>query len=375
MNDNSSNTDRNSRVIRVSIVGIIVNIILAVFKALTGVLTRSIAITLDAVNNLSDALSSVITILGTLYAKKAPDKEHPLGHGRAEYLSASVISLIILYAGITSFIESVKKIIHPEVPEYGKWSVILLVVAVITKILLGLYTEHSGKKYNSDSLIASGKDAITDAYISIATILAAIIFIIWNISIEAFLGLFIAFIIIKSGVELLKGTLSEILGERISPELSQNIKNALIENENVIGAYDLLLHNYGPDKFYGSVHVEVKDTLNADQIDDLSRELTHKIYDRYGVILEAIGIYAINTDDPVVAEMQLDIMNTIHSHDYILQTHGFHVDFDPKTIYVDVIIDFAAPNRTELYEHIRDEIQGKYPDFNLKMVLDVDVSD
>ncbi len=375
MNDKNLSVDRNGRVIRVSIVGIIVNIILAVFKALTGVLTRSIAITLDAVNNLSDALSSVITILGTLYAKKAPDKEHPLGHGRAEYLSASVISLIILYAGITSLIESIKKIIHPEVPEYGKWSVILLVIAVITKILLGLYTEHSGKKYNSDSLIASGKDAITDAYISIATILAAVVFIIWNISVEAFLGLFIAVIIIKSGVELLKGTLSEILGERISPELSQNIKNALIENENVIGAYDLLLHNYGPDKFYGSVHVEVKDTLNADQIDDLSRELTHKIYDRYGVILEAIGIYAINTDDPVVAEMQLDIMNTIHSHDYILQTHGFHVDFDPKTIYLDVIIDFASPNRTELYEHIRDEIQGKYPDFNLQMVLDIDVSD
>lgn len=375
MNSAVSEVTRDKKIIRVSITGIAVNIVLAVFKALTGIVTNSIAITLDAVNNLSDALSSVITILGTLYAKKAPDREHPLGHGRAEYLSASVISLIILYAGITSFIESFKKIIHPEIPEYGHTSIIILVAAVIAKVLLGLFTEKSGKKYNSDSLIASGKDAITDAYISIATIIAAFIFIIWNFSIEAYLGLFIALIIIKSGIELLTGTLSEILGERISPELSQNIKNMLIANEKVYGAYDLLLHNYGPDKFYGSVHIEVEDTLNADEIDDLARELTHKVYEKYGVILEAIGIYAINTSNPETAKMQQKIMNIIHSHDYILQTHGFHVDYEPKTIYVDVIIDFSAPNRPALYEHIRDEIQSEYPDFTLNMVLDIDASD
>ena len=366
---------RDKKIINVSITGIVVNMILAVFKALTGIVTNSIAITLDAVNNLSDALSSVITIIGTLYAKKAPDKEHPLGHGRAEYLSASVISIIILYAGITSLIESIKKIITPEIPEYGHASIIILAVAVVAKILLGLFTERSGKKYNSDSLIASGKDAITDVYISLATIVAAFIFIFWNLSIEAYLGVVIALIIIKSGIELLTGTISEILGERISPELSQNIKNMLMANEKVYGAYDLLLHNYGPDKFFGSVHVEVEDTLNADEIDDLARELTHKVYNEYGVILEAIGIYAINTSNPVTAEMQRKVMNIIHSHDYILQTHGFHVDYEPKTIYVDVIIDFSAPDRSKLYEHIRDEIQTEYPDFKLNMVLDVDASD
>ncbi len=366
---------RDKKIIRVSITGIAVNIVLVIFKAAVGFISNSIAITLDAVNNLSDALSSVITIAGTRYAKKAPDREHPLGHGRAEYLSASVISLIILYAGLTSLIESIKKIIDPEMPEYSSWSIIILVAAIIAKLILGIYTQKAGKNYNSDSLKASGKDALTDALISAATLAAAVIFMLWGKSTEAYLGVLIALIIIKSGIELIRDTISEILGERISPELSQNIKNTLQENEAVMGAYDLLLHNYGPDRFFGSVHIEVKDTLNADQIDDLTRELTHRIYGEYGVVLEAVGIYAVNTDNPVTAAMHRDIMDIIHSHEYILQTHGFHVDYDPKTIYVDIIIDFSCPDRSALYDHIREEVQEKYPEFNLKMVLDVDVSD
>ena len=329
----------------------------------------SLAITLDAVNNLSDALSSGITIFGTMYAQKAPDREHPLGHGRAEHLSAFLISIIILYAGLTALIESVKKMLFPKIPEYSRLSVIILFSAVTAKIFLGIYTIKAGKKLNSEALIASGKDALSDVFISASTIAAAFIFIFFHISIEAYLGAVISLIIIKSGLDLLGQTLNEILGARISPELSRDIKNTLISNDQVYGAYDLLLHDYGPEKYHGSVHIEVDDSLNADEIDDLSRKLTRKVYNEHGVILEAIGIYAVNTSNPVILDMHRKIMNVIHSHDYVIQTHGFHVDFDPNIIYIDVIIDFSAPYRTELYEQIRSEIQDHmYLIYSLNML-------
>ena len=367
--------DRDKKIVRVSEVGIAVNVGLAASKAIIGFVTNSIAITLDAVNNLSDVLSSCITIFGAKYAQKAPDREHPLGHGRAEQLSALLISIIILYAGLTALIESVKKIIFPEVPKYTALSIALLFIAVFAKILLALFTERAGKKLNSEALIGSGKDAVSDVLISASTIVAAFIFIVFGISTEAYLGIIIACIIMKSGIEMLSKTLSQILGARISPELSRNVKRTLTENPLVYGAYDLMLHNYGPDKYLGSVHIEVEESLNADEIDDLSRELTRRVYNEHGVMLEAIGIYAVNTSDPQTLEMHKKIMAKVHSHDYVLQTHGFHVDFNPNVIYADVIIDFSAPDRAALCEEIQQEIRQLYPDFEVNMILDTDVSD
>ena len=158
--------NRDAVIIRTSRIGIMTNVFLAAFKALVGLASRSIAVTLDAVNNLSDALSSIITIIGTKLAGKEPDKKHPLGHGRIEYLSAMVVSGIVLYAGITSAVESVKKIIHPEVPDYSTISLFIIAVAVGVKIVLGRYVKGQGEKVNSGSLVASGSDAMFDAVLS-----------------------------------------------------------------------------------------------------------------------------------------------------------------------------------------------------------------
>ena len=166
---------REKTIVKTSILGIISNFFLAGFKAFAGLVSNSIAITLDAVNNLTDALSSVITIVGTKLAGKKPDKKHPYGHGRIEYFSATIIAAIILYAGITSLVESVKKIIYPETPDYSVVAIIIVSVAIIVKILLGLYFRKVGKKVKSDSLIGSGNDALTDSIISVATLVSAII--------------------------------------------------------------------------------------------------------------------------------------------------------------------------------------------------------
>ena len=185
---NGIETSREKTIVKTSVIGIVANVFLAGFKAVIGLMSNSIAIVLDAVNNISDAGSSLITIVGTKLAGREPDKKHPFGYGRIEYLSAMIISVIVLYAGITSFVESVKQIIHPETPDYNAVSLIIVAVAVVVKILLGRYVKSVGVKVNSDALINSGEDATLDSVISASTLVAAGIFLIFHVSLEAWLG-------------------------------------------------------------------------------------------------------------------------------------------------------------------------------------------
>ena len=208
---------REKVIIRTSVISIITNILLAGFKAAIGLLSNSIAVILDAVNNLSDALSSVITIVGTKLAKKKPDKKHPLGYGRIEYMSALVIAGLVLYAGITSLAESIKKILSPEIPEYSNVSLFIILTAVIVKLVLGTYVRNKGQEVNSGSLTASGKDALFDAIISTSVLASAIIFLISGLSLEAYVGVIISLVIIKAGFEVMSETVSDILGRRPDP--------------------------------------------------------------------------------------------------------------------------------------------------------------
>ena len=273
----NKNNEREKIVIKTSVIGIITNVFLAAFKAGIGLLSNSIAIVLDAVNNISDAGSSIITIVGTKLAGKAPDKKHPFGHGRIEYLSAMMIAVIILYAGTTSLIESVKQIIKPETPDYNPTSLIIIAVAVVVKIVLGAYVKKVGEKVKSDSLVNSGADATLDAVISFSTLVAAVIFMVFNLALEAYLGAVIAVIIIKSGIEMLKGTISQLLGEQNDLEVAKAIKKTVMGFKNVLGVYDLILNNYGPNRWNGSLHIEVPDTLSVVELDQLLREISVKV--------------------------------------------------------------------------------------------------
>ena len=367
--------DREKIIVKTGVIGIITNILLAAFKAVVGILSNSIAITLDAVNNLSDAMSSTITIIGTKLAGKKPDKKHPMGHGRIEYISAAIIAMIILYAGITSLIESVKKIIDPVTPEYGTVALVVIAVAVVVKIILGTYVKKTGDKVNSDALKASGKDALFDSVISTSTLVAAIVFLITGVAIEAFLGALISLIIIKSGIDTMRETLSQILGERVNSELTRDIKSTVCKVEGVKGAYDLILHNYGPDRYLASVHIEVDEHTTAARIDAITREIQHAVLEAHGVIITTVGIYADNTSDDEINNMRNKIFHIIRSHDNVLQIHGFFVDKEKKKISLDYIMDFAADDLKGEYCKIYDEIKAEYPDYDLTLNLDVNVSD
>ena len=368
-------TSRDKIIIRTSVIGIAANVFLAAFKAAVGLTANSIAIVMDAVNNLSDAASSVITIVGTKLAGKEADKKHPFGYGRIEYLSAMVISLLVLYAGITAFVESVKKIIHPDTPDYSAAALIIVAVAVVVKIVLGRYVKRVGEKVNSDSLVNSGADATMDSVISAATLVAAGIYLLFHISLEAWLGAIIAAVIIKSGVEMLRDTLSKILGERADAQLGRDIKATVTAYPEVSGAYDLVLHNYGPDAFNGSVHIEVPDTLSADDLDKLLRKIMVEVYQKHNVILTAIGVYSVNTKDPEAAAAREKVAQIVTAHPHVLQMHGFYLDRAEKTIRFDVVVSFDAQDRGQVVREICEKVQAEYPDYKLQVAMDTDFSE
>ncbi len=366
------NNMREEVIIKTSIIGIIANVFLVIFKALIGFLSNSIAIILDAVNNLSDALSSIITIIGTKLASKAPDKKHPLGHGRIEYLSAMIIAALVLYAGITSAIESINKIINPEKAEYTAVTIIIISAAVVVKLILGIYVKKQGKKVNSGALVASGTDALFDAVISISVLASAIVFITTGISLEAYVGVIISLVIIKSGIDMMKDTLSEILGKRVDRQIMQDIKATICEEEEVFGAYDLILHDYGPDKYVASVHVEISDTLTARQIDVLARSIANRVYQKHNVLMAGVGIYAVNTTDEEIIELRKKVSAVAMSFDGVLQTHGFYVDDEKKAIFMDVIIDYEIADRKGLVEKINQRLSELKPEYEWNVTLDID---
>lgn len=366
---------REKEIIKVSIIGIIANLFLAAFKVVIGSLTNSIAITLDAVNNLSDVLSSIITIIGTRIAGRKPDKKHPLGHGRVEYLSAGLIAIIVLYAGITSLVESVKKILNPSEPEYTNIALIIVAVAVVVKLVLGSYVKSKGKKLNSDSLVASGEDARLDAVISASTVVAALIYIFWGVSLESYLAALISLVIIKAGYEMISETLSEIIGERIDKDVIDELKQTIMEFEDVYGVYDVVLHNYGPDTLIGSLHIEVLDTYTAGQLDELQRHLMKAAYDKNNIILAGISVYARNSKDDRAKQDFEKVRHLVMSHKYVLQMHGFYINYEEKIMNFDIILDFDSPNRNEEYMHILSDVQAAFPDFAIGITLDLDVSD
>ncbi|MBR6005821.1 MAG: cation transporter [Clostridia bacterium] len=369
---NKNSAPRDKVIVRTGITGIAVNVLLAAFKAAVGMATRSIAITTDAVNNISDAASSVITIIGTKYAGRPADKKHPFGHGRAEYLSAMIISVLVLYAGITAFVESVKKIIHPVTPEYPAASLIIVVAAIITKILLGLFVKRTGEKVNSDSLVNSGKDALLDSVISASTLAAAVIFLFFNVSVEAWLGAVIGVIIVKSGIDMLRETISKILGESADTQFAADIKKEILSFPEISGAYDLVLHNYGPENYTGSVHIEIPDTLDADGLDKLTRKVTVKINEKFGVILTGVGIYSVNTKDPAAIEAREKVRTIVMKNQYVTEFHGFYIDETEKTIRFDAVVSFDAPDRNAVCEEITQEVQRQFPGYALQVVMDTD---
>lgn len=342
---------------------------------MVGLMSNSIAIVSDAVNNLSDALSSIITIIGTKLAGKAADREHPYGHGRIEYITSLLVSAIVLYAGLTALIESAKKIFTPEEVDYEAVTLVILVAGIVVKFALGLYVKKKGHEVKSDSLVASGADAFNDAILSISVLTSAVIYLLFGVNLEAYVGVLVSAFIVKAGVELVKEAVNSMLGVRVESELAKAIKREVVKEEEVEGAFDLVLTDYGPDKYLGSVHIEVPDTLSVAEVDRISRRITKRVAEKYGVVLHTIGVYSINTQDAEVIAAKKRVEEIVFAHSEILQMHGFYLDKKAKTLSFDIIIDFRAKDREAIYREIYDQVQREFKEYELEITLDIDVSD
>ncbi len=372
----SKDADRDVQIVRTSIVGIVANVALAAFKAIVGLLSNSIAIVLDAVNNLSDALSSIITIVGTRIASRRADRKHPYGHGRAEYLTTIVIAVIVLWAGITSLVESVQRIIHPEPATYEATTLMVVAVAVVAKIVLGRYVKGRGEALGSDSLVASGTDATMDAVISASTLVAAGINMAGGPGLEAPLGAVISLVIIKAGYEILREAIDKVIGERVDADVSRAVKDAICSVNGVLGAYDLTLNDYGPQRLQGSVHVEVDEGASARDIDRMAREVQLRVLQRTGVLIHTVGVYSSNAGDHgEVADMRRFVEALVEQDEHVLEAHGLYVDDVAKTVRLDIVVSYAAEDRDAVYQQFVSRLEERFPDYRFLTVLDPDISD
>ena len=365
--------ERDSLVVRTSITGIIANLVLAAFKFFAGLMAHSMAIQADAINNMSDAASSIVTIVGTKLAAKPADKKHPFGYGRMEYLSSMVIGTLVLFAGLHPLRDAVKAIFNPgTLPDYSHITLLVVSGAVIVKILIGRLFVSTGKKTNSDALVNSGKDALFDSILSASTLVGAAVYLILGVSVEPYVAVLISLFIIKAGIEMLFETVSKLLGESGDFEKAEEIKKTIMAFEGVEGVYDLVLNNYGPDAFSGSVHIAVPDTYSAWDIDDLIRDIQVKVYHEHKVILNAVGVYSINTKDPFYAKAEDKVISIVKENEFVRQIHGFHMNRERKTIRFDVVISFDAKNRVAVYNEIYSQVQKAFPDYTVQMALDTD---
>ena len=365
--------NREKQIVKVSIVWIVTNIALVIFKAFIGFISNSIAIILDALNNLSDVLSSTVTIVWIKLSSKKPDKEHPYGHGRIEYFSAIIIAMLILIAWLIALKESVLKIIHWDKAEYSVYMLIIIIAAIITKIFLWRYVKRKWQKLNSWSLIASGIDAINDAFISISTLIAAIISMIWWFSLEWYLWAIISLFIIKTAFSLLKESVNDVIWVRADQELVNKLKTKISSYEWVLWVYDLILHNYWPNNIIAMAHIQVNDEMKAKKIHRLTRTISTDIFTESGIIL-TLGIYACN-DEWIYGDMQKRLNEIIKKHKSVIQMHGFYVDEKVNTVYFDLIFNFDEKKPEKIVKDIKNEIKKDFPQYEYNVIIDTDFSE
>ena len=371
--------NREKTIIRTSVIGIIANILLVGFKATIGFIAGSISIVMDALNNLTDALSSIITIIGTKLSNKKPDRKHPFGHGRVEYITSTIIAALILFAGGLAIYESITSIVtyfssgDKTLPEFTIVSLVIIGVAILVKVGVGIFYKIQGKKVQSEALKASGTDALFDAILSTATLVGAIFAYTLGWYVEGYLGIAIGLFIIKSGIDVLRSSFSSIIGERHDPEETKSILADISSVPGVKGAYDLIIHSYGPNKYVGSVHIGVDGGLSAKEIQIIERNIAALMASKYNMFM-TVGIYADNVDGKLSNEIRSKIQEFMKNNANILQMHGFFVDEVQKFCNFDLVFSFNEQEPEKRIDEIRNILEEIYPDMTFYIQLDRDYS-
>ena len=359
---------------KASITGILCNLALFVLKLVIGSAGHSLSVVADAFNNMTDFVSSFVSLVSVQLSGKPADREHPFGHGRIEYFAAIIIAIIVLMAGMASMIESVKKILHPTLPQYDTIMLVVIVVAIVVKILLGTYVRRTGHELRSDALIASGADALFDAIVTLSTLVSAIIMLLWQMNLDGWFGVLISLVILKAGLEMLASPINELLGSHVPREFVTKLKREVMSFDQVLGIYDIIMNNYGPDTYIGSIHVNVPDTMTAREIHRLTREITLRIYEKFGAVV-TVGIYAVSRGDSTEGRLQHDVMQMAAHCAHVTQVHGYYYYEDQQLITIDVVPDDEVTDNDAFARTMSETLHSAFPHQRFSIVVDRNYSE
>lgn len=360
---------REQAIVRASLVGIFGNLALTLFKFIVGFASHSIAIILDGVNNATDALSSIITIVGTKLAGRRPNRAHPFGFGRLEYVTSVIIAVIILAAGVISLRESIDKILHPANTNYTAITITVIVVAIVAKIVIGVYFHRRGKATNSQALIASGIDSDYDAVLSAGTLVVAIAQLVWNANIDGVVGLIISLVVCKAGIEVLGQALAPLIGTREDDKFGREIREYVESFPEVQRAETLILDNFGPNEIIGSIKIEVADTLTARTISELSRKIEAGVREKFNVML-VVGINAVNAIG-TFAEVRQKLEELTQANPSVISFGGFYGDEDTLTVYFNLLLQFKCDGE-KVRRQLINQMKGAFPTYTFEVESDYD---
>lgn len=337
------------------ITGIVCNVLLFAIKFFTGLFTGSISITADAVNNLSDASSGVITLLGFKLAGKPADPEHPYGHARMEYLAGLVVSFVILLIGVQLAGESVQKILHPAAATFGIVPAVMLVFSILVKLWMAGFYRSIGKKIDSTTLLAASADSRNDV-ISTGAVLLALLISAWtDLDLDGWMGMAVALFILYSGIGLIKDTLDPLLGRAPSEDLTQRVEEKILSYEGILGTHDLMVHDYGPGQCFASVHVEMSAEMNVMRSHDIIDTIERDFHEQDHIHL-VIHYDPIETGSEAVGTMRQWVTERVHAVSPLLSIHDFRMV--KGELHTNLIFDVAAPSSYESTDaEIKQQIQ------------------
>ncbi len=290
--------ERTKEIVKVGGTAAAASVALAILEAFEGVVAGSVEMIIDGLSHISEAGTAVISVIGAKYAGKRPDRKHPYGYGRIEYFSAVIIAMLTIYAGLTGIVEGVRSILHPHAGHVSVLALAVVAISMVTRIVVGRHDIHVGKHYNSRALLQVGKSELKHSWLSLATLVRALVSMLLHIQIGPYIATIISVTIVWSGLVMLRDMVSSLLGERTEKGLMQAVMHTIHSVPGVEGVYDLSLNNYGPNHHTGSVHIGIPDTMTVNELDKVERQINRKVMEEHGVFLTGIGIYSQNTHDP-----------------------------------------------------------------------------
>ncbi len=344
--------------------GIFLNLLLFAGKYLAGLLSGSVAITADAFNNLSDAGSSIITLLGFALSGKKPDPEHPFGHGRIEYLTGLALSALIILMGFELAKSSFQKILNPEPVQAGLLPALILVASILVKFYMSIYNRKVGKKINSTAMLATATDSLSDAVSTFVVLCAMGVQVFFHVNIDAYAGLAVAVFIMFAGFNAGKETLAPLLGQAPDPELVDEVAAIVMAHPEVVGIHDMIVHDYGPGRLMISLHAEVRGKDDIFVIHDAIDNAEKEIKDRFGA-LTTIHMDPIEDDNEEISQQRLAVAQKLQEIDPVITIHDFRMV--PGATHTNVIFDAVVPanfrlSDAELTAQIKELVHKTWPD-------------